>query len=48
MITTNIIENNYSFFFFFQFYFKEEKEVEISKNLMTKKKICRLDSFFIK
>jgi hypothetical protein len=25
-------------FFFFQFYLKEEKEVEISENLMTKKK----------
>jgi hypothetical protein len=26
------------YFFFFQFYLKEEKEVEISENLMTKKK----------
>jgi hypothetical protein len=34
------------FFFFFQFYLKEEKEVEISEDLITKK-IWRFYSFFI-
>jgi hypothetical protein len=36
----------YFFFFFFFFYLKEEKEVEISEDLMTKKN-WRFYSFFI-